>query len=424
MKIIAVARSLAPDFQNCESQAAWLIGLLLLLGAPAAGCDDSSSDQPPGMGAPMPAANVLQVVVDSGPAAAGGTVNSLYASVTLCSPSAPTNCQTIDHLLVDTGSYGLRILSSVLSNGLRSALPLETDAHNNDIVECTQFADAYAWGPLRLANVQIAGEHINSLAVQIIGDPAFSALLSPSCSNSGASNDTVAALGANGILGVGVFKQDCGQTCAQAANVGVYYACNSSSCLPTTVSLPQQVQNPVGLFATDNNGVMISLPAVSSAGATSVTGTLTFGIGTQSNNGLGSAKIFSINPANGYFTTTYSGVLYSDSVIDSGSNGIFFTNSSILQCSDGSGDYCPATALNFTAVNTGQNGSNGPVNFSVASETTLLNNPSIAAFGGLSGPNGDPNGFDWGLPFFFGRNVIFALEASHTAGGVGPYVAY
>jgi hypothetical protein len=33
-------------------------------------------------------------------------------------------------------------------------------------------------------------------------------------------------------------------------------------------------------------------------------------------------------------------------------------------------------------------------------------------------------GFDWGVPFFFGRNVFVAIEGSSTPGGTGPYVAY
>ena len=50
-------------------------------------------------------------------------------------------------------------------------------------------------------------------------------------------------------------------------------------------SLAQQVQNPATLFAADNNGVIVELPAVS-VPETSVSGSLVFGIGTQANNGL------------------------------------------------------------------------------------------------------------------------------------------
>ena len=40
--------------------------------------------------------------------------NIAFVSVTLCAPGG-TNCQTIDHVQVDTGSVGLRIQASVLN---------------------------------------------------------------------------------------------------------------------------------------------------------------------------------------------------------------------------------------------------------------------------------------------------------------------
>jgi Protein of unknown function (DUF3443) len=87
-------------------------------------------------------------------------------------------------------------------------------------------------------------------------------------------------------------------------------------------SLAQQVQNPVTLFAADNNGVIVELPAVS-VPETSVSGSLVFGIGTQSNNGLNGAIVYSVD-ANGNFITTYKGQSHNTSFIDSGSNAIFF----------------------------------------------------------------------------------------------------
>ena len=57
--------------------------------------------------------NVLDVVVDPGPkdnrCVAIGYTNGLFANVTICVPGT-TTCQTIDHLLVDTGSVGVRVL--------------------------------------------------------------------------------------------------------------------------------------------------------------------------------------------------------------------------------------------------------------------------------------------------------------------------
>jgi hypothetical protein len=95
--------------------------------------------------------NSVAVIVDSGPAGAGGTVNEPFVSVTICSPSDPSSCQTIDHILIDTGSFGLRVISSALSSSL--SLPLETDFNGNSIAECAMFVDGYGWGPVRMANL-------------------------------------------------------------------------------------------------------------------------------------------------------------------------------------------------------------------------------------------------------------------------------
>jgi hypothetical protein len=46
------------------------------------------------------------------------------------------------------------------------------------------------------------------------------------------------------------------------------------------------------------------------------------------------------------------------------------------------------------------------------------------AFDTVAGPNS--GSFDWGMPFFFGRNVYTAIEGVTPPSGVpaGPFVAY
>ena len=126
--------------------------------------------------------------------------------------------------------------------------------------------------------------------------------------------NSVSALGANGILGVANFAQDCGSACADISTApAVYFSCPSGNCnitaVPTTTT-KGQVWNPVALFAQDNNGVLLSLPSETAAGAATASGSLIFGIGTQSNNALGSAKVFAVDNQ-AYFTTTYNGTEYS-----------------------------------------------------------------------------------------------------------------
>jgi hypothetical protein len=200
-----------------------------------------------------------------------------------------------------------------------------------------------------------------------------------------------------------------------------------SGCSETTEPLALQVANPVYSFTTDNNGVILELPAVTpSPGAeTSITGSMIFGIGTQTNNGLGSATVYTINPNTGNFTTTYAGTSYSDAFLDSGSNGLYFLNAAttgLPTCSDYTFWYCPSSATNFTAVDHGANGATGTINFSVGNADSLVSNAQDGVAAGLAGPA--PNSFDWGLPFFFGRNVYTAIEGQSTPGGIGPYWAF
>jgi hypothetical protein len=83
----------------------------------------------------------------------------------------------------------------------------------------------------------------------------------------------------------------------------------------------------------------------------------------------------------------------------------------------------------FTTTNTGNNGASGTATFNIANAGTLVASGNIA-FNNLGGPN-PPNpsinfggGFDYGLPFFFGRNLYVAIENQNTPGGAGPYWAY
>jgi Protein of unknown function (DUF3443) len=361
--------------------------------------------------------NVVPIAVNGGPT--GEYVDAAFASVTVCVPGTST-CQTVDDVLVDTGSFGLRILSSALT---QVSLPQQKASDGNAVAECLTFLDSYTWGPVQTADVQIAGEKASSVPIQVLSDTDFTA--PSSCTSSGfQSADTLESLGANGILGVGLAAQDCRSPCL--ASYDQYYECPSSGCVSTgNETLAQQVVNPVAMFAADNNGVIVELPAVSAGGEPSVTGSLVFGIGTQSNNGLGSATVYSA--PEGSFTTIYNGQSYPGSFIDSGSNGYFFLDSSLTglaNCgSEAAGFYCPSSTTNFTAANVTPSGT---VKFSIANAETLFANTSNFALGNLGGvsSNSPPYFFDWGLPFFFGRNVFVAINGRSTPSGTGPYWAY
>lgn len=391
------------------------------------GCSLKSPSSSGGGGGGGAASNQVAITVNTGPALSAGTlaVNSAFTSVTICVPGSASQCQTIGGVLVDTGSAGLRVLSSAVT----LSLPQQKDSGGNPIGECALFVSSETWGPVATADITIGGEKASSQSIQVIGGGSGSVATPPtSCSNQGPVVDTLGSLGANGILGVGNFIQDCGPACAPAttSNPGFYYTC-SSSCTVTTLALTSQVSNPVVAFAQDNNGVIVQLPSATGSQA-SLAGSLIFGIGTQSNNGLGGATVYTLNPNDGNFNTSFSGVTYTDAAfLDTGSNGIYFLDSTTTGLPLCTGNinfwYCPVSTQNFMAtIQAYPAGATTNINFSVGNGQALTSNQNDGVEPGLAGPNS--GAFDWGLPFFYGRNVYVAIEGKSTPGGTGPYVAY
>jgi hypothetical protein len=383
---------------------------------------NASSPSQPSIAAPATqtlAANAVAVTVDSG---VTGVPNMPFVSVTVCAPGT-SQCQTIDHVLVDTGSWGLRIFASQLPASV--ALPQEQDRSGNALAECMQFFDGYTWGSVRLADVQLGGEQASSLPVQVI-DPGYSATPS-ACSDVGSARNTPATLAANGVLGIGVFKHDCGADCAQQAVPATYYGCSGTTCTSLAVAENLQVANPIPYFKTDNNGSVLMLPAVGSPGEPSLAGQLVFGIGTESNNGLGGAQVIAVSPSTGTFTTVQNGTTYASSIIDSGSTGLFFQTGALPDCaSPNSAYYCPSSTESLSAMIEGLNGVTSAVSFDVGNATSLSQTyRGDVVLPLLAGPAFVTSSiFDWGLPFFYGRNVYAAIEQQPTPGGTGPYVAY
>jgi predicted aspartyl protease len=377
----------------------------------------------PGTLLPPTAGNVVPIVIDAGPVPTmASEINVAYVSVTVCTSGTlgTATCQTIDHVLVDTGSSGLRLLNSALYSNLN--LPAVTNS-SGAIGECMTFADGFTWGSVRSADIYLGGEVAPSVPIQVIGDQPGGATAVPTdCSSTGGINENIPTLlGANGILGVGLFTNDC-DICLTQPISAAYYTCTATGCTNSTVTSAQVVQNPVALFLQDNNGVLIDLPAVSAAGASILNGSLIFGIGTQSNNQLGSATVYATDQY-GNFITNFNGA--NTSYIDSGSNALFFYDSNIPICPVTTWAYCPPSptflkSLSATnsAATTGT--SSGMVNFSIVNADHLDVSIVAANIGGTS----TPGQFDWGLPFFFGRKVFTAISGMGTPGPSGPYFAY
>ena len=372
------------------------------------------------------------VTAGPGPSTTNPYLNGAFVDVTICVPGSTSQCTTVPDVLLDTGSSGLRVLSSALGG-----LPLTNmTSAGATMADCVQYVDlTYNWGAVARADVKLAGEVASSIPIQIIADPGSTFPSAPSsCSNGGTPANTLDTLSANGILGVSSYLYDCGDACAPGtvSNGGVYFACSDTSCQVTTVPLANQLENPVAAFPSDNNGISITLPSLPDAGLPSTTGTLTFGIGTQGDNGLGNAVVQTENN-DGNITTAFDGASYSSSFIDSGSNALYFLNSTttgLPACKVSVGFYCPSATQYLSATNMGANNRSSPVDFAVANADSLpAPNWIFGDVAGNSSAGGSQSGlpslyFDWGLPFFFGRTVYVAIEARSTPDGTGPYWAY
>ncbi|MDA8098033.1 MAG: DUF3443 family protein [Nitrospiraceae bacterium] len=357
------------------------------------------------------AANEMTVTVNGSLCAAGSYLNKPCVTVTICTPGTAT-CQTITDILLDTGSFGLRVFKQALTVNLAA-----TASGSGSLAECVQFGDGSSlWGPVKTADVVLGGESGVQVPIQVV-DATFGSLPA-GCQNADASPSTA---GFTGILGLGLFAQDCGPACAANAANGMYYSCSGTACTGAVVALASQVQNPVALLAQDSNGVIVQLPAVPLGGSPSTEGKLILGIGTQSNNVPGSVTAFGADGF-GEIKTLFNGNTYK-SIIDSGSNGLFFPSPATLPtcASPYTSWFCPASTASFSATNTGAPGTpSSAVFFQIENFANLSGANSV--FAGIGGPS--PSLFDWGLPFYLGRTVYVGIEGTTSSLGTGPYVAY
>lgn len=387
-----------------------------------------------------PSPNVVSVTVNGANCVngTGAYPNQPCVSVTLCSPQNPLNCQTISNILLDTGSYGLRLFKSAISVPL---VPISKG--NSTLTECVSFADGTSeFGPVEYAYIQLGNEPKVAVPILVI-DPNYLNYNPPAqCSSSQSIPDTSASTsGYNGILGVGLKTQDCGSLCTEFNN-GQYFACENNNCsCSASVDLTAQVTNPVAALPIDKNGVILQLPSIAAGGAATTSGSLILGIDTESNNSS-SGKTKYYTDSNGLILTKFSAYSSSTlcSFLDSGSNALLFpppTAGTLPDCvtagyaSSYTGYYCPTTgtSVSLTAVNANYNfdvGTQNTVSFSIQNGYDLLNSGNLvfstlgASNLGEGCPDGGAVSFDWGLPFFYGKSVYVGFENNSS----GSYWTY
>ena len=359
------------------------------------------------------------------------SVNQPLVNVTVCAPQT-TNCKTIENVLLDTGSFGLRLFASDIAS-----LNLAPSTLNNqNLAQCIVFGSGYTWGPVQLADIQMSGLKASNIPIQSI-DASY-ASVPAACDMSGVPQMTTPTKigGARGILGVGPFQRDCGNGCATSnSNLSppTYYTCSNTNCTaPAKVPLALQVVNPVTQFQSPyNNGLLIDFSDTSAAvDAQQAGGKLILGIDTATNNLLTAEHLILLDNR-GQFTTQSNGTTYSKSFIDSGSNALFFSapsglSTTLSTCFSNSTPklYCPIADVSSNAV---IQSNISPyystlVDFQVSANRSSLNyvqpGRALTNLPGFSG-------WDWGFPFFYSRKIFNAIAGQSQPGGkAAPYVAF
>ncbi|HEX7674634.1 MAG TPA: DUF3443 family protein [Bdellovibrio sp.] len=395
-------------------EAFFLIAILMWTGCSQNSFSTSSTSAGGNYSVSVPAgSNVMEVTVGG---ACSGYINEICASVTICTPGT-TTCQTIDNLLVDTGSYGLRVFKSVLSISLSP----ETNG-SNTYGTCVSYMDgSIQWGSVQKADITMGSLTASSVPIQVI-DGSFAGGPNSNCGTASQVENSPSAAGFNGILGVGLFAEDCGTACSSAATK-YYYLCSSSSCSEAAMPISLQVTNPVSMLPNGyNNGVILQLPDVPTGGAASATGVLIMGIGTSTNNTMSGAVMYATD-SSGDIVTAFNGSRKS-AFIDSGSNGLYFPGSAVLTTCSGSlsSFFCPAslTTLSATIYNAVQTVSSSTSFYVLSANTIYAGSNSV--YPDLGGDYS--TGFDWGLPFFFGKTIGFGIDGKASTFGTGPYYVF
>ncbi len=423
----------------------WFSGMLFLLlsGCGGGGGTPPSSSQSPlgplsaacltAKGTGNSSGNSLPLYLgtagDNDQSVCGAAINNPCTDITICSPSG-SGCQTISNILVDTGSSGIRIFRSLLSN--TSLLPGVETSSGNPAGECAAFGNgSYGdWGPLVYAQVRMSGEPPVIVPIQLI-DPTYAGQYdasgspeSAACGTTFSPDTSPSQATFNGILGVGLFVHFCGNDCVPQTN-GTYFSCSGSTCTPSTLSTCSQDQNPVAQLPTDNQGVLLSFSPQITNNEQSATGSLYLGINTQTDN-TASATAYEAD-SSGNFITQFNGTTYStangtQAFIDSGSDGYFFQDSQIPN--SGSPDYYYTQSATPSATIQGVSGDTSiTVSFTIS-------NPPATGSGFTDGIIPDigfsaSGVFDWGMPFFFlKQNVFVGINRKTSSLGTGPYWAF
>jgi hypothetical protein len=332
--------------------------------------------------------------------------NQSFVSVVVCEVNT-SNCVTIDKVLVDTGSFGLRLFDSAISS-----LRLNSSIYQgNGVYQCAVFASGYTSGRVALVDLKLGALKATDLPIQIIDSQPKT--VPRNCTQSGVKALTRPnQLGSNGVLGVGPLAYD-------GEPLKVYYYFLSGGQAVNISSLPNQwrLPQPVSKMNRHNNGLILTYPLADSMGALGLTGQMIFGLNTASNNSTSGATFFTTSNA-GRIKVAFDGQSY-DGMIDSGANHNVFTKRSFPTC--GASDFfCPPTPQSVNVSVSSYSGIPSKlVSIQVADYTTY---GGSAVQPGLAGYAADNYEFILGLPFMYGRQTYIAIQGQTTGAVPQPAI--
>ncbi len=314
-----------------------------------------------------------------------GTVNIPVVTLHICVPDTST-CQDVPNILVDFGSTGLRLSHTLPIAG---ELPQE-QIGGQPLYECYYFESGYNYGPVVTATVTLDGRSV-PVPVQISNSS-----LSAPCGNIVSPTSPSAPFQPyyNGILGVLFPRYD------NLDSSAIYLEGSQSSVVSPSQS--ETVQNPVYHLPTDSNdGVLLTISTKVSPnqGSPGFTGSLSFGAPTTGTNLQ--------TDSNGMINATYNVNETSfpkEAFFDTGSNGFFFDNSLIPQCTgNDSGFFCGNASSQTVTFSSPTSSSSSKFTFSIVSAQTLFATGNTV-FSTLGGFQSDL--FDAGFPaFLYGHNI-------------------
>ena len=342
--------------------------------------------------------------------------NRMVVQITVCVPGTQS-CTTIDDVMVDTGSTGLRLEASAVPPWLR--LPAVLGPNHQPLAECLRFVGDDAWGPLQRADLRIGGLTASGLPIQIIDDAA--APQPASCPRSDVHPTS------NGTLGIGSHLTDCQGECRQSQSAPLYFQCEGERCDPLEgpVAEAYRLPNPVSSFDGHDNGVVFDLPDLADEGSVDSVGTLTIGVGTAGDDRLDAAAIVILNER-GRFMTLYGGRDYPDSYIDSGTETLIVPDDALPRCSGMTWAFCVAPVVTREAVMVGRDGARYELAFRVGDYRHIRQRGFGASAEIAVAAMPRSGAFVWGAPFFLGKRVAVVLEGRavpSVAGLEGPFYA-